>query len=117
MTRPVIEISDETMIERMTAFDGISVHRLAQRLHISDERIRAKLLRMIADGKVRRERESKNRNSPFRYYVVGADRTIANGEFEIPTHPVLICLTGSLVGYDAEFARRRELCMTTRRAA
>lgn len=111
------EIPDEMILARLESGDKLTLARLAARLHMREEKVRKKLLIMVAQGKVIRERENASPNTPYLYYVDAAQTVIAGGAFEIPTPFVPVLMTGELKGYDAALSQRTALCMSIRRAA
>lgn len=118
MTRPrLAPIPDEEVLSHMDSQSGITVRRLSHRLNIDDERVRKKMLELIARGKVRREREGTSTSSFYLYFTTYEKTSIAGGEFEIASPPMTPNMTGVLTGYEAEFRRRQELSMCARRQA
>ncbi|MBC8642104.1 hypothetical protein IAG25_35450 [Caballeronia sp. EK] len=110
------EIPDEMILQRMETGDKLTVARLAARLNMSPEKVRMKLLDMVAQGKIKREREGKSMSMAYLYFVDRV-RIIAGGAYEIPTPFVGVNLTGDLVGYAQEMNARAALCMSIRRVA
>jgi DNA-binding transcriptional ArsR family regulator len=110
------EIPDELILSRMENGDKLTATRIAARLAMSPEKVRKKLLSLVAQGKVKREREGKSLNLAYLYFVEQA-QIIAGGAYEIPTPFVGVNLTGELVGYAQEMNARAALCMTLRRVA
>lgn len=112
-----VEITDEMILSRMTSGDKITLARLASKLKLGEEKVRKKLLSMVNQGKVTREREGTTMSSSYLYFVDHVDLPIANGAYEIPTPFVGVNLTGELVGYAQEMNARAALCMSIRRVA
>lgn len=108
------EIPEEMILSRMESGDRLSVARIAARLNMSPDKVRRKLLDLVAQGKIKREREGKSANLAYLYFVEHP-QIIANGEFEIPTPFVGVNLEGELVGYGAALNARTSLCMSIRR--
>ena len=109
------EVTEEMILERMASGDKLTLARLAARLKMSEDKVRRKLLLLVSQGKVKRERDGITMSDPYLYFVDCAP--IAGGEFEIPTPFIGVNMTGELTGFAAEMERRAALCMLVRRYA
>lgn len=117
MTRhtDLARLTDELVLSKMKQGVGYSPTDSASRLGYRTEPVRKVLIMMLLDGRVVVRKRDDRHNA---YYLPAEPETkVSHGEFEVPTQPIHINLSGELVGYDAALNARASLCMTLRRIA
>lgn len=109
------KLTEELVLSKMKSGVGYSPTDIATRLGYRTENVRRILMTLMLNGRVIVRKRDDRHNA---YYLPAeAETKVSHGEFEIPTQPIHINLTGELTGFDAEIERRAALCMLVRRYA
>lgn len=86
--------------------------RASSKLRMEDDKVRRKLLKMVAEGKVQKVREGASMQTPYLYFTDYVP--IAGGQFEVAAPLIPVDMSSSLTGYGAQFSRFASLCMASR---
>jgi hypothetical protein len=112
--RVCYDLTPENFLARMVLGQKYSSYQLAAKYRVSTDDVRPLIAQLVRNGEIKVEHAARN----LLYFRPDGEKVLPvvdlDGPFAIPTRPVTVLLTGQLVGYQAEIARRTSLCMLAR---
>lgn len=110
----------EVLLAKMKPGAVYAPHNIARTIHVPSAQVKLVLLEMVKEGKLSTIRPNTKKNLCF--MVAGTEHLRRQpapkpqiDQATVAQPRTYAVLTGLLSGYDAEIARRQQLCMTLRR--